>query len=511
MKTLLKHWGFVATLLVVFGLFLHPINLTTADLGRHIINGQVTLESGIPNTNYYSYTYPDYSFFNHHWLSGVNFYLINQIGGFGLLSIWFAMVSAIAVGFGLSLVWQRSGWVVGIGSLIVFLPLILSRLEIRPEVFSNLFVMIFIWVLYKYQQGELGPRWLWALPLLSLVWVNTHIYFVLGWGIIGVFWLENLIRIRDKDAKARLVTLSIVGLMATLVCILNPNLFSGVLRPFQIYGNYGYRVLEEQSVEFLTRVRPIPVLSYYYWGLIALVGSWAWKFWRVWRKGEKWSIGMAFLSVVFSLLGWMMLRNFALFGLVAMVVVGVNLEGCQKWLVRQSKLAIWVGLAVLLMVMLMINGDYWLSRARYGIGLEQGNDLSARFVVDNGIKGPIFNNYDIGGYLIYYLYPKERVFVDNRPDAYPAEFFENEVIPAQENDQKWKELDDKYNFQTIFFFRHDATPWGQNFLISRVQDADWQAVWVDAWTIILVKRSGVNAEIAKQYGIPNEVFRVDRQ
>ena len=56
-------------------------------------------------------------------------------------------------------------------------------------------------------------------------------------------------------------------------------------------------------------------------------------------------------------------------------------------------------------------------------GLARGVQGSAKFFQNEGLKGPVFNNFDVGSYLIFYLFPEERPFVDNRPEAYPVEFF----------------------------------------------------------------------------------------
>jgi hypothetical protein len=66
------------------------INLATADLGRHIRNGEMTvLQHRIINTNYYAYTYPDFRTDCHHWGIGVVFYLIWRAAGFFGLSLFY--------------------------------------------------------------------------------------------------------------------------------------------------------------------------------------------------------------------------------------------------------------------------------------------------------------------------------------------------------------------------------------------------------------------------------------
>ncbi|MBF0479053.1 MAG: hypothetical protein HQL26_06185 [Candidatus Omnitrophica bacterium] len=140
-------------------------------------------------------------------------------------------------------------------------------------------------------------------------------------------------------------------------------------------------------------------------------------------------------------------------------------------------------------------------------GTMPGAESAANFFKQNHLQGPIFNNYDIGGYLILSLFP-EKVFVDNRPEAYSVDFFKNTYVPMQENDNEWFAQDQKYHFNVIFFYRHDLTPWGQSFLIRRIRDPQWAPVFVDAYTLILVKREGKNKGVIEKYELPQEIFQV---
>ena len=74
------------------------------------------------------------------------------------------------------------------------------------------------------------------------------------------------------------------------------------------------------------------------------------------------------------------------------------------------------------------------------IGLMPNVNASAEFFKQSGLKGPIFSNYDIGGYLIYHLEGQEKVFVDNRQEAFPPDFFQKVYIPMQEDPAVWKDM-----------------------------------------------------------------------
>src|SRR3989344_7654629 len=135
------------------------------------------------------------------------------------------------------------------------------------------------------------------------------------------------------------------------------------------------------------------------------------------------------------------------------------------------------------MAIFLINRNFWAGRS-IGIGLAKSVEGAGEFLKTNRVPGPVFNNYDIGGYLIFNLYPKERVFVDNRPEAYAVSFFGNTYIPAQEDDNKWKEIDERYKFNAIYFYRLDATPWAPPFLVKRIKDPKWVPVYVDNYVLI---------------------------
>ena len=82
--------------------------------------------------------------------------------------------------------------------------------------------------------------------------------------------------------------------------------------------------------------------------------------------------------------------------------------------------------------------DLWRRSRRFRHRPEGGYLAALRFLRTEQLRGPIFNNFDVGGYLIYSLYPRERVYVDNRPEAYPATFFAEITFHSWWNDVQWR-------------------------------------------------------------------------
>lgn len=492
----------------VYGAFLaHPLNLATADLGRHIRNGEfVFKDSEVLSTNFYSYTAADWPVINHHWGAGVIFYLIWRLAGFSGLHVFFIALSLATFLIFYKIAQSRAG--TGIAALVALgtIPLLAERAEIRPEAFTYFFSALFFLILWKAREGKISKNFLWLLPALEIIWANTHIYFFLGPAIITAFLIENLAARKEKFASL-LKTLALTAL-ATL---LNPFGLRGVLEPFTIFKNYGYRLVENQPVWFIEKLLQNPNFFIFKLVFAVLVLSFLVK----WIKTWEFRSGLAYflLALGASLAAWLQIRNFALFGFLALPIMAENFgEAFRERPAKSERFwKIAASLAVGVVFIIVIAGkmpEFLPNFQEFGIGLAEGNSAASDFFKENKIKGPIFNNYDIGGYLIYHLFPEERVFTDNRPEAYPADFFQNTYIPMQEDGKKWQEAEQKYNFNAIIFSWRDATPWGQKFLLARAGDRDWAPVFADPYVIIFVKRNEANQAVIEKHEIPKEFFRI---
>lgn len=503
-------------LLLFYGYILaQKINFTTADLGRHLKNGELFFkEHIIPNTNLYSYTYPNYPFVNHHWGSGAIFYLIKMFFGFTGLSIFFIVLSLFTFLLFFNIAWKYSRFEFAMLISIVIIPILGSRTEIRPEVFSYFLSGLFFWLLSNYKSNRISPRLLFFLPLLELIWVNLHIYFPIGILLIGLFLLEEffmLIIQKKRNINKHMKILITILILSILAIIFNPAGITGAIYPLKIFEDYGYRLIENQSVWFIEKLITYPPIRYFKIVFVLLSASWLFKLRKIIKQRNSFPIVNLLLTLLFSFLGWTAIRNFTIFGYFALPITAINLRNINilKRKTKDDYFLVIISAVFLFLAIVVINPQYWSTKKiLYGFGLRKRVENAALFFKKENIQGSIFNNYDIGSYLIYYLYPEQRVFVDNRPEAYPASFFKKIYIPLQENEQKWKEIDKRYNFNVIFFYRHDATPWGQNFLVKRVFDPKWAPVYVDEYCIILLKRNGVNKPTIQKYELPKEIFSV---
>jgi hypothetical protein len=503
--------GVSILILLIYGFYLtQRINLTPVDLGRHLKNGEVFFSNlSVPQTNLYSYTYPDYPFINHHWGSGVIFSLLERLAGFPGISVFFILTSVLTFFLFFNLAIKYSSFEVAAPISLIIIPVLIYRYRIRPEVFTYFLSGLFLQILWNYKYQKLPFRWLFLLPVLEILWVNLHIYFFVGVMLIAVFLFESLILLlinKNEETTTQVKELAVALFLASLATCLNPAGLAGAMYPFNILKEYELPVIENASV-WSVKNKDLPFVPVIYFEILFGLLCVSWLYVTV-KRGSNFSVANLLITLFFSAIGWWAIRNFAIFAYFALPLAAVNFRGLKinesNVYSLKSKLRVSAILLLLSLAMILIRPTYFLSSGRgpRGIGLEKGTDAAADFFLKENLQGPILNNYDVGSYLIYYLYPRHRVFVDNRPEAYPAAFFRDIYIPLQADEDRWEKIRRVYGFNVILF-NHRAL-WGEQFIVRRVLDPMWAPVYLDKDIIILLKRYGPNQSTITKYELPKE-------
>lgn len=503
-------WFFVGLLTAFYFLFFCRYTLFTAsDLGRHSTNGQVILETGkIFSTNLYSYTYPDRYAPNHHWLFGVIIFVLERSVGFAGITLLVASLYASVAGLVFWYIGKKYGRAALLVAGVLILPLLTDRTEIRPEVFSLFFfalevILLLLWNDKKISSYLLGS----ILFIVAILWVNIHIFFFASFIVLGSFGLQAML---EKNWQ-KVISLCIFGVVTILGTLCNPLFIEGALYPTKILQEYGYPIAENQTPYFFLK----HFTGAFHWYLVGsfVVSLIAAIF--IFRKYRfKYTAELTLFIIFFAFTNKLIrFSNFfsITMALVIAIVVYTTLPQFYKWskkIIQNSMLTSVVSLiGFILVTSILGSGLFMPFISGFGLGLAPGIQNSGEFFKQLQITGPIFNNFDIGGYLIYYLYPQQQVYLDNRAEAYPASFLE-EYKAAQLDTNLWQKLDDQYNFGAIYFSRLERTEWGQNFLLETVKNKKWAPIYVDDYTIIFVKDIPAHQEIIKKYRLPDEIFKI---
>lgn len=438
------------------------------DLGRHIKLGEIIVQTRfVPTINLFSYTNPDFPFINTHWLFEVIAYFFNQTIGI----TWFLYLKIIIILFAVWLTIRQKSYLL-LPVSFIFLHVLRERLDLRPEIFSFLFTALTLYLLKN-------RRILFILPIIQLVWINTHIYFFVGLVLQAIFLISF-----KKKIFLIILTLSLAA------SLINPNGLNGVLYPLNVTGNYGYTIVENQTMFLLESINFTDKNFLFVKIIFAIIAL---------------SLFIGYKRKTLNLLNLLLigfgsglaLLNVRGFPYLIFICLPPVLENLGQF---KSRILLYICIFLLIIEsFLYLKGDYYKytnSPNEVKLILPESGKKAMDFVLANNLSGPIYNNFDIGSYIIYRGYPKLRVFVDGRPEAYPKEFFQNIYIPAKY---------ENFDFKTIIFSHTDQTPWGKAFLNSISKDKNWNLVFLDD-SMVVYSKTGVPIDLNKlnpnfyQYG-----------
>jgi hypothetical protein len=94
---------------------------------------------------------------------------------------------------------------------------------------------------------------------------------------------------------------------------------------------------------------------------------------------------------------------------------------------------------------------------------------------------PVMNHYNWGGYFIWKLYPKYRVFMDGRADVYGDEFM-TDFGASYYLTGNWKRPLEQWNIHTI------VLPPDAPLVTALRSDSEWRQIFADSQAVILIRR-----------------------
>jgi hypothetical protein len=410
-----------ALLLVIFALCVPSI--PSADMWWHLSTGQYILHThSIPHTDPFSSTFAGKPWTTHEWLSDVLFYYVYSMAGSPGLLCFCGAILALAFWFAF-----RSMHVSLLSRLLALgLGIWAARpsFSVRPHVFTLLLAALFLFFLRRFiAHGRY--RELFALPVLSVLWVNLHGAYILGPALIVLFLLGTFAdwswRLHDAaEAKRRLLGLALALLACLALVPLNANGFSMYSYPFETLRSSAMQsgIMEWRSPDFHMAIfYPFAALLFLTVAAFALAPSRP-------RPSEVLLFGFFGLAALHSM------RNLPIFVLVAFPLLAayVAIPVRLPWSFPSLPLLLRRTLAVCVLILAaVISSNTVANHLSDEVSLEQSlfPFKAAAFLDENRLPAPIFNSYDFGGYLIWKLYPRYTVYIDGRADLYGDAFLEN--------------------------------------------------------------------------------------
>jgi hypothetical protein len=361
---------------------------------------------------------------NHEWLTQALFYRIYALGGLPLLTLFCA--SAVTLAWWIVSRLTPGPPLVRVG--LVGLGAMLSSPAwcLRPQVLTLTMCALTLLMLVR-------RRCLWALPALFALWANLHGAVALGGVLVMAAWIACALHDR-----ARLPALTIVGALCLAATAATPLGFALWLEvPHSLQRLQDYGVLEWRAPDFTT-MTDLP-----FWAIAAAIAVLAVVHRR--RIATYETLTLVLGSFFLFLLGTRSMRNVAPFLICAIPTIAALAgtasmapafarEESPRKLAQNAALFAAVAAGIVLFI-----ASAW---ARPLPRLQWEPVSSQAISAIDACPGRLYNRYDEGGYLIWFVRHR-KVFLDSRQDPFPPDLVLGHI--ALERTGEYRPLFDRYD------------------------------------------------------------------
>ncbi len=420
------------------------------------------------------------------WLAQLIFYGVYSAGGFAAFVLFRGVLLAASCGLFGWIAWRRSGgYYRGIAAAFLCALVLIPVANDRSYLFTFLFLALTLAVLEVAQASwpaqlvsrtsapqppSASSKPLWLLPVIALVWANCHGGFFLQWIAVGAYCVDA----RRKPVARRLW-------IALGACVLASGINPNGYRVIQVLGYFRSSFLQSKLLEW--RAPSLWPLSLFSALLLAAAGV---MIWASLRPGRRVRIADWLLFAAFAAAALTAQRNIFLIAFWAPVILATYIP----WKRTLPAVADYAAAAVLIAALAVpvARGEAFQLRAaewRFPSG-------AAGFLLAHDVQAPLFNTYEFGGYLIWRLWPHDRVFIDGRAlsesvfNDYARILYNHSNADGGPTGQ---ELLDRYNVQAIVmngFEYSEGLAYNLMLSLSGPQ-TKWKLVYNDPQAVVFMR------------------------
>jgi len=412
------------------------------DMGWHIAAGDLIRTLGyLPYHDSWSFSGSDQLWYNHSWLWDIILSFTHE--KFGIKGFFIFAVACPALLVALLVQSLRMRPEIGISSLI-FTGIITTCCMLqfttgRPQVMGMFFALAFNHILSRSRQNN-NCRALYILPFIMLLWVNIHGSFIAGLTIIAAYGLES-IYCKNKQWFWKLLA---VGFVCLFVVFINPYGIDLITFIINTKTSVITQVINEWNPFVLGDVMGATL-----WFILFIIYSNL-------RGGNTFFADK--LQVVLWMFAMMLsVRNMGLLSILGAPYLACNLPADSPDDVKTRRIAAWLDnknfsfqifvaipiIAVSYFMLPVLRGEHYIKTHK--------NDVlpAISYVIKNYPGKRVFNDYDMGGRIIYESKGQFPVFIDGRAGSVYNEKILQDFIAIQFLEEGWQKILDSYKIDLI--------------------------------------------------------------
>ena len=380
------------------------------DLWGHVLFGRdIVSARSIPSADPYSFT-SDRVWVNHEWLSEVVMATAYRAGGTaGLIGLRIALLgTALFIAFR-SLGHRATGVIRDAILLFLILGTAWVTVSVRPQLFSVLLYVSLLASIVRLEEDHRSAVVWW--PVIMLVWVNVHGGWVVGLGMLSIWAVFAVARLRSMRERTTVGVGLCAAILATLV---NPY-------GWGIWQFVGETVRLGRDIQEWQPITSHPLSHLALWvtslaiGAIGFVRS---------RADARWA--HAAMAALLAFASWRVARLDAFFCVTVAMLLATYLaspSASPSFRNLRGRDPVWVVIAVAGVVIL--GAAVLRAQSRIGcieIESEWPPDAAAgEFIRGQRLQGRMLTWFDWGEYAIWHFAPGVKVSIDGRRETVYSE------------------------------------------------------------------------------------------
>lgn len=452
------------------------------DLWWHIKVGDSILTTHHwPTTDTYSFTIAGQPWLAYEWVGEVLLAIVNRLGGIYALEVLLIVLGcAVMLSiYGLATICSGNSKA-GFVAASILLPLASVSFTLRPQMLGYFFLILTLMALERFRQGRRAA--LGFLPLLMVIWVNTHGSWIIGLVAILIYWITGFGQFEigslkgNKSTPQDQIYISTVFLLCVAALPITPYGARIAASPFEFALSLplNTRYIQEwQSMPFNLAVGKVFLALLLAVIVVQII------------YGVTWRLEYLLLFLLATVMACIHVRFLLVFVPSFVQSLATTLA---KWIPRYDPAKDKPALNALLIACVVIGVVRYFpssSRLRQDIA-SQFPVAAVEYLEKHPLAGRMYNNYSFGGYLIWSMGPQHKVFLDGRGDAYERGGVLADYLHVSGLQPGALKVLDLYGVQSCLLLRDE--PLSTALSVS----PDWRRIYFDNVSALFVRtRSGI--------------------
>ena len=445
------------------------------DLWWHIKTGELILSTHRwLTTDPYSYTARGMPWMSCEWFGDVIFAAVYRIGGLrGLEALLVVLAGAVILALYAFATLRCGNSKAAFVAAIVLLTLANASFNLRPQMLGYLFLILTLIALERFRQGK--QRAVWGLPVLFMIWINSHGSWIIGLGVVALYIACGLVSFQmgslemQRWSTSERLRLEAVLMLSLAAITITPYGVRLAAYPFAVASSY-----------------PVAIANILEWQVMPfnLIG------------------GKIFLALVLGFLlmqmalrsSWRMYEMLLFFFGTAMACIHVRflllfvpffapvfVTALARWVpgYEQSKDKYLLNFALIAGIFVAMV-HYFPSKSGMEKKVADQFPVHAlEYIRQHPVPGPMFNSYGFGGYMILSGY---KTFIDGRGELFEEVGVFGDYMHITMLKPGAMKVLGAYGIQSCLMERDEP------FATVLASLPDWQKVYSDNVSALYVKR-----------------------